>query len=248
MVLDQISNFSRTETDASVAGGDTTISVANASELPDPTSGRGEYNVVIWDVENHPRPDQDNDVEVLRVTGRDTTNDDITVSRGQEGTSDVSHPSGSAIHLAYTAKFADDVETGFVADQTGTVTTTNINTADFAAGDVRRQRTPITALEDTESIEIPVIVPDGQTLTVYQWGAFKAADGTAPTGLDVELVDGNDTVQSSANTTGNTNTNGIASYTNGSGSASVFKLRAKNGTGSALTSPGVGAKFGWGVA
>jgi len=248
MPLDQAANFVRDAAAESVDSTQTTISVGNASEFPDPAAGRGEYNAVIWDAANNPRPDQDPDVEILRVTGRDTTNDNITVTRGQENITAASHPNGSAIQVGPTAKMFDDVVTGFLEDAADTVTDSNISTSDFAAAASRRERLPIAALDDTESIEIAVIVPDTQTLTVYNWGAFNAADGTAPTGLDVELVDGADTVQASANTTGNSNTAGVASFQNTSGSTSVFKLRARNTTGGALNSPGVGAFFGWGVA
>jgi len=126
MPLDQIANFVRGSAAASVAAADTTISVTDASTFPDPTSGRGEYNVVIWDVNNHPRPDQDADAEVIRVTGRDTTNNDLTVTRGQEGTTAETHPDGSAIHLAYTQKFADDIVAGFIEDANKTVDTSNL--------------------------------------------------------------------------------------------------------------------------
>lgn len=111
------------------------------------------------------------------------------------------------------------------------------------------QRFDITALDDTESREIPLLVDDTQTLEVYRWGAFDASDGTAPTGLDVELVDGSDTVQASANTVNNQSTSTpVASFTNPTGTTSVFKLRVNNTTGSAINSPGVGANFGWQIA
>jgi len=119
---------------------------------------------------------------------------------------------------------------------------------EFAATEPRREQRSVVALADTDSHEIALRVPDSSTVTVYRWGAFKVADGTAPTGLDVELLDGGDTVQSSANTTGNSNTSGVASYTNSTGSLEVVKLRVKNGTGGALDSPGVCSFFGWEVA
>jgi len=112
MVLDAVSNFVRGNTDADADSTQTTVSVDDASIFPDPASD-GEYNVVIWDVDSHPRPDQDPAVEILRVTAIDTTNDDLTVTRGQETTSGASHPSGSAIHLSPTAKMFGDIESTF---------------------------------------------------------------------------------------------------------------------------------------
>lgn len=107
-------------------------------------------------------------------------------------------------------------------------------------------------LDAGESIEIPIPVEDGETLNVYRWGAFDASDHTAPTGLDVELVDGGDVVQAAANTTNSQNlTSPVASLTNTTGGIVVYKLRAKNDTTSAIgdtdTAPGVGAHFGYRV-
>jgi hypothetical protein len=109
---------------------------------------------------------------------------------------------------------------------------------------------PNATLDDTETVEITVPVPDSSTLEVFLWGAYKVSDGTAPTGLDVELLDGSDTAQASENTTRTASTDEnspVASYTNSSGSQSIFKLRALNGTGSAISDPGVGAIFGYRV-
>ena len=112
MVLDAVSNFVRGNTDAEVGTEDTTVSVVDASIFPDPETD-GEFNVVIWDVNNFPRPDQDVDVEILRVTERDTTDDELTVVRGQETTSAAAHPEGSAVHLSPTAKMFSDIEGTF---------------------------------------------------------------------------------------------------------------------------------------
>jgi len=109
MALDPAANFVRGKVNGSVASGDTTFSVADASIFPDPTSG-GSFNAVIWDAASHPDPYQDPDVEIVRVTGRDTTNDNLTVTRGQESTSDVSHPSGSSIQMSPTAKMFGDID------------------------------------------------------------------------------------------------------------------------------------------
>lgn len=105
---------------------------------------------------------------------------------------------------------------------------------------------PIAALEDGESIEIPVRVDDGGTLKIYRWGAFDVSDGTAPTNLDVELLDGGDSVQISENTPDTQNDRTpVASYENTSGTLSIFKLRAKNDTGDAIDNPGIGSHFGY---
>ena len=114
MVLDAVSNFVRGRVSAAVDTSDTTVSVEDASIFPDPATD-GEYNVVIWDANNFPRPDQDSDVEIMRVTARDTGADELTVVRGQETTSDVAHPEGSAVHLSPTAKMFSDIKAEYTA-------------------------------------------------------------------------------------------------------------------------------------
>lgn len=126
----------------------------------------------------------------------------------------------------------------------------NNNPRDIVAQpDIEQSRSPltrkhhsITALDDGESLEIPIRLLDGEPVGVRRWGAYKVADGTAPTGLDVEFLDGSDTVQASANTVEAEST---FNYTNGTGSPEVVKLRVINSTGSAINSPGVAAFFGW---
>lgn len=137
MVLDAVSNFVRGETDAAIDSTQTTVSVVDASIFPDPSTD-GEYNVVIWDVNSHPRPDQDPDVEILRVTAVDTTNNDLTVTRGQESTSGASHPSGSAVHLSPTAKMFGDIESTFgdFWDATNQELTANVNNTQVITGSV----------------------------------------------------------------------------------------------------------------
>lgn len=109
MPLDPAANFVRTTTDTVIDNSQTTLSVADASGFPDPNT-EGEYNIVVWAVESYPRPDQDPDVEIMRVTGRDTTNDNLTVTRGREDTVAVGHPSGSAVQVSATAKMFSDIQ------------------------------------------------------------------------------------------------------------------------------------------
>jgi hypothetical protein len=101
-------------------------------------------------------------------------------------------------------------------------------------------------LDDGESTEVSIPVDDGESLKVYRWGAYKVTDGTTPTDLDVELLDGSDTVQATANTGDSESTdasNPVASHTNSSGSTSIFKLAIANDTGSTIADPGVGGIF-----
>ena len=162
MVLDAVSNFVRGNTDAAVGTSDTTVSVADASIFPDPETD-GEFNVVIWDVNNFPRPDQDGDVEIMRVTARDTTADELTVTRGQEMTSAAAHPEGSAIHLSPTAKMFSDIESTFgdfwdagTQELTADVNNTNTTTTALEAGSVESR----TSFDSNNSQLNPTPIPE----------------------------------------------------------------------------------------
>lgn len=103
-------------------------------------------------------------------------------------------------------------------------------------------------LDNGDSAEVSVPVPDGETLKVYRWGAYQITDGATPTDLDVELKDGSDTVQATANTGDNESTDPaspVASHANSSGSTSIFKLAVANDTGGSISDPGVGAFFAY---
>jgi hypothetical protein len=97
---------------------------------------------------------------------------------------------------------------------------------------------------------VTVVVPDSEALRIYRWGVYTIADGASPTGLKVRILDGSDTVQASENTTDTESTDPgapVASYTNSTGSPSVFKLRANNATGNNYTTDGVGSHFAYTV-
>jgi len=133
MSLDQTTNFVRENAAESIGSTETTISVDDASTFPDPNNGN--YNVVIWDYDTYKRPDEDPDVEIMRVTGRDTSNDTISVTRGQEATAATPHPSSSQLHLAPTAKMFADIDSqklDVAGDQMGG--TLDINSNDLEDG------------------------------------------------------------------------------------------------------------------
>jgi len=105
---------------------------------------------------------------------------------------------------------------------------------------------PTALLEDTESIEISVPVPNTETLKVYRWGAYKISDGTAPAGLEVQLLGDSDNIQASENTVNTESTTGpVVQHGNASGSLSIFKLRINNNTGNGYTTDGIGGLFAY---
>lgn len=99
-------------------------------------------------------------------------------------------------------------------------------------------------LDDGDSAEVSVPVPDTETIKIYRWGAYKISDGTTPTDLDMELKDGSDTVQTTENTGDTESTDPatpVTSHTNGTGSVSIYKIAVSNDTGGTIADPGVGA-------
>jgi len=113
MTLDQLENFINVEVAGTHTSGDTTVSLANgeASKLPDPANG--EYNLVWYDSTNYSNPTFDPKVEIVRVTARDTNNDNVDVNRGQENTNaSDKNSSGSTYRMALvpTAKTIEDIE------------------------------------------------------------------------------------------------------------------------------------------
>jgi hypothetical protein len=93
-------------------------------------------------------------------------------------------------------------------------------------------RLPIAELRDGESIEIPVTVPANATLEIYRWGAFTVSTHSVPSRLTVELLDGSDTVQASANTMDDRDpASPVVPSENMSGSASSFQALSEERDG-----------------
>jgi len=129
MPLDQVENFVEVNVSGTHSSTETTISLQSgeASNLPDPSSG--EFNLVWFDSTNFSRPSEDNSVEIVRVTGRDTNNDTITVLRGQENTTAVAHDTTNSDYvmiLAQTAKMIEDVDSANFSTNSLTVANTTI--------------------------------------------------------------------------------------------------------------------------
>lgn len=105
-------------------------------------------------------------------------------------------------------------------------------------------------LDDGDSYEIPVQVPNGHRLAVYRWGCYDADTNSAPSGLDVQLLDGGDLVREASNTVDEYSTDQpVASHQNDTGGPQSYILRGKNSTGNPIgdgdTDRGVGMHFGY---
>ena len=171
MALDQVTNFARDELSASVGASDNTLTLSDASDFPPVTEG---YNIVVWNVEDHPRPDQDADAEIVRVTSVD--GDELMVERAQEGTDAASHPANAAVADTLTAKVIEDID----AELAGKLAEGD------AAGDIEGEDIePSSVSGDSVSMESEVVV-DGpnadfglEYLGVYQ-SESDLPDGNNP--------------------------------------------------------------------
>ncbi len=138
MPLDQVENFVEVNVAGNHSSTENTISLQSgeASNLPDPSGG--EFNLVWFDSTNFSRPSEDSEVEIVRVTGRDTTNDTITVLRGQENTTAVSHDTTNSDYvliLAQTAKMIKDVDAADFSTNSLTVAGNSVSLGSSTAVD-----------------------------------------------------------------------------------------------------------------
>ena len=145
MALDQTANLIKVQVDGSHSDTDTTIQLVTgeASNCPDPADG--EYNMVWWDINYASDPADDPNAEIVRVTGRNTTDDTLTVSRGQEDTSaSTKNNTDGNYHLilGITSKMITDIDALDLQDVSS-----------------------ITTDEETQLANI-----DSKTITNTQWG------------------------------------------------------------------------------
>ncbi|MCK4500874.1 hypothetical protein KAU11_10265 [Candidatus Babeliales bacterium] len=157
--LDPKTNFARTTLATGIAAAATSMTVDTGDGALFPATAEGDFNVIIWNSTDYPLVYDDPNKEIVRVTSRAT--DVLTITRAQEGTSDVAHNTALKTYgvvLAGTEKDREDTEsslqgetgtaiasatttdigvsTGQNVHITGTVTITGLGTAD--AGVFRR--------------------------------------------------------------------------------------------------------------
>ena len=117
MALDPVKNFAKGTLASGITSSDTSLTLQSGegSRFPDPSTD-GEYNCVIWNESDYSDPADDPNREIVRVTAKST--DTFTITRGQEGTSAVSHNISGKVYkmiLPFTAKTHDDINTHITA-------------------------------------------------------------------------------------------------------------------------------------
>jgi hypothetical protein len=111
MALDAVKNFGKVRVSTGYNDTATTIvlTTGHGARLPAPATD-GQFNLVWWNVTDHPDPVDDSNKEIVRVTAR--TADTLTVTRAQEGTTaSTKNTSGKAYNmiLGVTAKTITDI-------------------------------------------------------------------------------------------------------------------------------------------
>jgi hypothetical protein len=110
--LDPVKNFCQVEVQGGNDDSSTSILLytGQGAKLPNPAID-GAFNLVWWNVTDHPNPADDLKKEIVRVTA--ITGDTLTVSRGQEDTTAQTHnKTGKRYFLALvlTAKTIQDID------------------------------------------------------------------------------------------------------------------------------------------
>lgn len=212
MALDKAVNFAKSIVSTGYAAGATSVVLeptdANLSRWPNPTT-YGAYNAVWWDATNYADPSDDPLVEIVRVTALNTST--LTVTRAQEGTSDVAHnTAGSTYKMAIcpTAKLVDDLSSAFVdtGSAYGWVTDAPYDatgdgvTDDYQAFfDATGALTHVVIPSGTYRIGTGLVVPSTVTMQFLQ-GALLSIDAGKTVTINGQIISPQSTISTGAGT------------------------------------------------
>lgn len=134
--LDAVKNFAIVTVSTGYASGATSVALSSGhgAKLPAPATD-GNFNLVWWNSTDYANPADDPNVEIVRCTARST--DTLTITRAQEGTSDVNHNTADKTYkmiLSPTAKMISDIDTYLPKFASGV--TAALNTSSNADNDV----------------------------------------------------------------------------------------------------------------
>lgn len=111
-ILDPVLNFAIGTVSTGYDGSATTVVLTAGHGAHFPATANGAYNVTWWNITDYPNPEDDPNVEIVRVTTRST--DTLTVTRAQEGTGASTKNTSAKVYkmvLSPTKKLRDDIET-----------------------------------------------------------------------------------------------------------------------------------------
>ena len=129
----QVANNAQSTLASGITAGATSMSVAVGHGGRFPAPGNGFY-VTIWDASLYPDPRQDAAMEIVLVTAR--SGDNLTVTRGQNGTSAAAHAAGQAVKLLLDASHITDLQTAVntLESNSGNVSSANGNKIQAGSG------------------------------------------------------------------------------------------------------------------
>lgn len=154
------------------------LGTGEAAKLPDPAVD-GFFNLIYYNHTDYKNPADDPKVEIVRVTGRDTGADTITITRAQEGTSATTKNEIGASYrliLGLTKKMIDDIATAIAAKQ---------DALGFTAENIANKSTNVVtdAASDTKYPSVKAIKDYADSLVTglldYR-GAYNASGNTFP--------------------------------------------------------------------
>lgn len=167
-------NFAKATLDGVLTAGAGTLTVLTGHTLPTIV---GQMRLTIWNVTTYPDPADDPDLEIVTAEYSGTSNV-YNITRAQEDTSDVLHPSGSRVALHYTAGMSD----GDIYDSTDFDTDFSTKTLDdLAAGTTNVHLT--TALKSNYDLAYAHISSNDHTQYVLANGT-RAMTGLTITGFN----------------------------------------------------------------
>lgn len=120
--LQKKNNAKSLTTDNPLSAGATTVNITGGTGSLFPSTG--DFMLTIWDEITYPDPGDDPGMEIVRATAR--TSDAITITRAQEGTTGVSHASGSRIAILITAGTVNELLPTSSVDALADVDTTSV--------------------------------------------------------------------------------------------------------------------------
>jgi len=106
--FEQVANNAQSTLAEDLTNVETDIDVASGHGSRFPATGNG-YYLTIWDADTYADPFLDPSMEIVRVTAR--SSDTLTVTRGQRGTSGVTHTTGHAIRMLVDSELISDLQT-----------------------------------------------------------------------------------------------------------------------------------------
>lgn len=144
MAFAKKTNGCRTELSFDVAAAAASMTVADATDLPD-ISGGGYYYLTIWDTAQGSHPGADAGMEIVKVTA--AAGAVLTITRAQDGTADVDHDAGDAVELLLCKALLDEYEAVFATGVAGPTTLTLVTDLQDNSGTLEMKTTDVTVTE-----------------------------------------------------------------------------------------------------